>query len=276
MKRVGIFWVFMVLLLPLLAQAGQNNPWERKLPFENATIKYTLSGSEKGTETLYIGKHGKEMATYHTTINAMGKQSNTVTIMTLDWLYTFDLQQKTGKKSANPRRYMLEEYNKLSKAEKEQVAKNAKNMGMSMTKGLNGSIEMNAAKILGYDCDKATVMGTTVYSIHQAGIPLKSDTSIMGFSMKKEATEIDTRPVDKKVFQFPAGIVPQEDPQADSIARTVAKRTIAMLKEPEGSRTGESANPKMGSGSPGGGTPAGLSNEKLEQAMKMLKEMQKK
>jgi hypothetical protein len=171
---------------------------------------------------------------------------------------------------------MLEEYNKLSKAEKEQVAKNAKNMGLSMTRGLNGRIEMNAAKILGYDCDKAMVMGTTVYSIHQTGIPLKSDTSMMGFSMKKEATEIDTKPVDNKVFQFPAGIVPQEDHQADAMAKNIAISTMAMLKEPEGSQTGMPANPKMGSGSNQGGTPSGVSNEKLEQAMKMLKEMQKK
>jgi hypothetical protein len=281
MKRIGIALALMtVLLLPLLAKAGDNNPWERKLPFENATIKYMLSGSENGTEMLYIRKSGKEMATYHTAINVMGLKSNTVTIMTLDWLYNFDLEKKTGKKSANPHKYMIEEYNKLSKAEKEQVKKNARNMGTSMTKGLNGKIEMNAAKILGFDCDKATVLGTTVYSIHKTGIPLKSDTSMMGFSMKKEAMEVKQGPIDNKVFTFPEGIVPQEDPQADAMARSVAKQTIEMLKEPEGSQKGQSANPMMQPGaSEGGGqgnAPSGMSNEKLEQAMKILKGMQNK
>jgi len=281
MKRIGTaLALIMVLLLPLLAKAGDANPWERKLPFESATIQYILKGSEKGTETLYIRKHGKEMATYHASKTVMGIRRNTVTIMTLDWLYNFDLEKKTGTKSVNPQKYMIEEYNKLSKAEQKQVMKNARNMGMSMTKGMNGKIEMNATKILGIDCDKATVMGSTVYSIHKTGIPLKSDTSIMGFSMKKEAVAIKKDPVDSKVFDFPAGIVPQEDPQADAMARSVAKQTIAMLKNPKGVSNGQPANPMMAPGAPANGEqgspPPGISNEKLEQAMKILKQMQNK
>lgn len=276
MKRFGTFLILTLLLLPLLAQAGENNPWERKLPFKSATIKYVLSGNETGTETLYIRKGGKEMATYHTAINTMGEKSNKVNIMTLDWLYSFDLLQKIGTKSVNPHKYMLEEYNKLSKADKERVAKNAKDMGLSMSRRLNGKMEKNAEKILGYDCDKLTVLGTSVYSIHNTGIPLKSDTSLLGVSMQKLAKEIKTGPVDDKFFQFPKGIVPKEDPQADAMAKSIAQKTIALLKEPEGSQKGQPASPKMAPGTSEGGTPAGVDNEKLEQAMKMLKKMQNK
>lgn len=276
MKRIQCIAVtVMVLLLPVLAIAGSNNPWERKLPFKNLTVKYKISGNEKGTETLYIRDYGKEMATYHTS-TVMGQKTNKVTISTTDWIYTFDLVNRTGEKNPNPHKYMLEEYNKLSKAEQKEVRKNAKDMGMSMTKGLNGKIEMNAQKILGFDCDKASIMGTTVYSIHKTGIPLKSDSNIMGISMKKEATEVSKGAVDAKYFKFPAGIVAKANPQGEAMARSVAKQTIAMLKNPEGSGQAPAANPAMKTGKAGNNMPSGMSNEKLEQAMKMLKQMQNK
>ncbi len=279
MKRTSvILTVLAVLLLPLLASASESNPWERKLPFENATIKYVLSGSEKGTETLYIRDYGKEMATYHKTTNTMGTKVDRVTIMTLDSIYHFDLLSRTGTKSTNPHKYMVEEYNKLSKADQEQVRKNAKDMGLSMTKGLNGKIEKNAEKILGYDCDRATVMGTTVYSIHNTGIPLKSDTSIMGVSMKKEPTDIKTGSIDAKVFKFPEGIVPKNDPQGDEMAKTVAKQTIAMLKNPEGVKTMVPPNAMINQGGSAHGKDNAqqMSNEQLEHAMEMLRKMQNK
>ena len=69
MKRIKtVLTIMAVLFLPIFAAAGNDNPWERKLPFENATINYTLSGNEKGTETLYIREYGKETATYHKAI----------------------------------------------------------------------------------------------------------------------------------------------------------------------------------------------------------------
>ncbi len=277
MRRVQCITIaVLVLLMPLLAMAGSNNPWERKLPFKNATIQYAISGSENGTETLYIRDYGKEMATYHTATNVVGQKTKKITISTLDWIYSFDLVNKTGQKSPNPHKYMLEEYNKLSKADQQKVMKNAKNMGMSMAKGLNGKIEMNAKKILGYDCDKVTVMGTTVYSLHKTGIPLKSDTSIMGVSIKKEATEISEKPVDAKAFQFPAGIVPEQDPRGEAMARSLAKQTMAMLKDPEGGHRAPGANPMMRPGTRGNGATPNMSNEKLEQVMKMLKQRENK
>ena len=47
MKHINtVLTIIAVLLLPLIAAAAENNPWERKLPFESATIQYTLSGTE--------------------------------------------------------------------------------------------------------------------------------------------------------------------------------------------------------------------------------------
>lgn len=254
MKRSGTFLAaIMVLFLPLLARGAGTNPWEHKLPFKNATITYALSGDEMGTETLYIRKYGKEMAAYRDSKNAIGLRRETVTIMTPDWIYNFDVLKKTGTKSSNPQKYMLKEYNKLSGSEKKEVARNARNMGNSMTKRLHGTIEMNAKKILGYECDKATIRDTTVYSIHDTGLPLKSESSMNGVSLKKEAMKIDNGPIDAKYFKFPKGIAPRMDKRGELIAQIIANKTIEMLKSPLAPTPQQSASGHSGAAKAAGG-----------------------
>ena len=283
MKKIQtVLTIIAVLLLPFAAVASENNPWERKLPFEKATIQYTLSGTENGTEALYIRDYGKESATYHKGVNTMmGKsmQIDTINILNPDWMYTFDLVKKTGKKSVNPQKYMIEEYNKLSSAEKDQVMKNAKEMGVNVTSGMGGKLEINAEKILGYDCDRATVMGSTVYSIHETGIPLKIDTKIMGISMQKAATEVKKGSADAKYFELPAGITPQVDPEGDAMARSMAQQTMTMLKDPEGAKKMGQMNPmlrqKAGKNNAQDGS-SEVSDEELEQAMKAMQRTRNK
>ena len=281
MKHIEtVLTIIAVLLLPFIAAAGDDNPWERKLPFEKATIQYTLSGTDTGTEALYIRSYGKETATYRKVINTMmGRtmQNETIHILTPDWSYTFDMVKKTGKKSVNPQKYMIEEYNKLSSTEKAQVMKNAQEMGVSL--GMGGKVEMNAEKILGFDCDRATVMGSTIYSIHQSGIPLKIDTAMMGISMQKQATEVKQGSVDAKYFEFPAGITPQIDPDGDAMARSMAQQTMAMLKAPEAAKKTGQMNPmlqKRGKRNTSQDGSSEISDEEMEQAMKAMQGMRNK
>ena len=166
MKRVSILaLVFVALLLPGAAVAAKKAPWEVELPFKAATINYEISGMETGQEVLYIRQHGKETARYRSTTTSMlgmSLKSQTVEIMTPDWVYSFDLQEGTGSKSINPEKLMIEEYNKLSASEKKKVRENGEKMGASAMSGMQGSVEENAKEILGYSCDRATIMGTTV------------------------------------------------------------------------------------------------------------------
>ena len=276
MKYIQSVLIIMVMvLLPLISVATDNNPFERKFPFEKATVQYTLSGTEKGTETLYIRNYGKETATYHKAVNTvMGRtiQTDTINITTPEWVYTFDLVKKTGKKSVNPMKYVVEEYNKLSSAEKDQVMKNAKEMGVTF--GIQGKREMTAEKILGYDCDRITLMGSTIYSIHEIGIPLKVDTAMMGISMQKVATEVNKGSVDAKYFEFPAGITPQPDPEGDAMAHSMAPQILAMVKDPESAKKAGPMNPmllrKRGNQTTPQDADSKISDEELEKAMKAM------
>jgi len=260
---------FVSLLLPVVVLA---NPWERKLPFKQATISYDLSGMETGREILYIKDHGRQTARYRTTTTSvlgMTTKNEKVEITTPDWIYSFDLQERFGTKSVNPQKIMIEEFNKLSADEKKKVEQNAEKMGSSMMSGMKGSVEQNAKEIMGFSCDRATVMGTTVYSIHGTPIALYTEANMMGVEMRSVASSVDKGSVDESRFNFPAGIEPQANAEADQMARVMAEQTIAMLKDPDNFNGGNGGTIGAGSGQQHA-IPAEDKKE-MEAAMKALK-----
>ena len=62
MKKFTGLWLFsgILVLLSTTPVFAKNDPWELKLPFEKAVIHYEISGSQTGTETLYIRDFGNE------------------------------------------------------------------------------------------------------------------------------------------------------------------------------------------------------------------------
>ncbi len=63
---LSLFIKLLTLTLFITSPAfAEKDPWDLKLPFKRATIKYTVSGSANGTETLYIDEYGKKRARYH-------------------------------------------------------------------------------------------------------------------------------------------------------------------------------------------------------------------
>jgi len=264
----------LILLTPLSGLAEEKSPWEVKLPFENATIHYSINGMQNGTKVTYIRGYGREIATHQTTkttIFGMSMVNETLEIITPDWIYDLDLSKKTGMKRANPEQYMIGEFNKLSRDEQKQVRKNAADIGRSVGEGFGGKIEQNVETILGYSCDRSEMMGTVAYTIHGTDIPLRVATDMMGMSMKIEATSVGENKIDDSFFQLPADIEPYLDVQSDAMAREMGRQTIAMLKDPQGAKKFAEE----------GQMPAMLPDvemtpeeqKQMEQAMEMLKGM---
>jgi len=272
LKRILVLLVA-ALVLPSISFAGSDNPWDKKLPFKKATINYVLSGLENGTETLYIKDYGRTTAKYHKgTMKMMGMTTMSETIEFIDpeWIYTFDLTENTGTKSVNPEKYMIEEYNKLSKSEQKQVIKNSEAMATGpMMEGLNAKVEKNAKKIMGYDCDKMTMMGSTIYTIHETPIALLTESNMMGMVIKIEATDIKKGSPPKNVFKHPESITPEMDPQADAMARSMAKQTMDMLKDPEAMKKASSSKPMQQSPNQQQISPE--EQQQMEKAMEALK-----
>jgi len=77
-------------------------------------------------------------------------------------------------------------------------------------------------------------MGTTVYQMSGTPIPLKTDASMMGISIKTVATKVEKNVAPPKdVFEVPAGVDVQFNKEQDDINRGMARSMIGWLKDPE-------------------------------------------
>lgn len=262
-----MFWVTATTVI-----AEDESPWEKELPFKSVIVSYTISGMEEGQENLYIREYGKERATHHKTVTkmmGMAINNSTFELMTPDYIYNYDLQTNEGQKVTNPQKYMIDEYDTLSHADRKKVRENAEKTGTAFMEGMSGKIQQNAIELLGYSCDKVEIMGGAVaYLIHGTDIPLKTEVDIMGMKMDMEATSVEMGDVDDRFFQHPAGINAKLDAEADAMVRQMAIQVVAMLKDPENA-------PKLES-QPMGGTDRmdGMSdedNQMMQQAEEMMK-----
>ncbi len=271
MKLKWLIVSAMLLLAPSMVMA-EETPWSPKLPFEQAVITYEISGMEEGQEVLYIRDFGQSTARHRqtsTTMLGITQKSSSVEIVTPEWVYNFDLREGAGSKSVNPQKLMSEEYNKLTDAEKKKVDENAGKMAGVLAGGGLGSVELNVRQILGYSCDRIIGLGSTVYSIHDTGISLLTETDLLGIKMKSVATSIKKSGADKIYFEFPQGIVPQPNPEADHMARLIAQQSIAALQDPESFQSkGQGIM-----GLPAGGQPAIPEEDQIQmkEAMETIK-----
>ena len=230
MKKLFICLTILLISVPSMVQSS--NVWEIKLPFKEATISYQITGTQTGSATTYIKDYGQTSAVYRdTTFTVMGftNQEKSIVITTPDWVYDIDLSSKIGSKQVNPQKYFAAEFRNLSAAEQKQFTANAEKLGMSTVAGMDGEIEKNAAKILGYNCDKVTMMGVTVYSISNAGLMLKMETDMMGMIFAEVATKIDKGNVPASKFAVPAGIQVSHNAAADEMAQSHVKMTIQSI-----------------------------------------------
>lgn len=271
MNKQGVLMVSMVLLFLVSLAWGEDLPWEMKLPFKEATIHYDLSGSEQGKETLYIKEYGKLRAKHRqatTTMMGVTTKTQTLEITDPDWMYSYDLIEKKGVKTTNPRKIYLAEYSKLNAEEKRNFEKNSKELGTSMMGQFGGSVKQKGAKMLGYDCDVTTVNGmSTVYLLHGTDIPLRAEVSVMGMNNTNAATKVDTATaLPASAFAAPAGLVATVDQEAENMMTAMIKNTVDTLKQPDGAKRMQQAGP-MGMMEGAGGMEKGMRQQGVQQGM---------
>ncbi len=107
-------------------------------------------------------------------------------------------------------------------------------MGAGFMKDMNGKIEQNVIKILGYSCDRTSAMGNTIYMMHGAPIPLKTETNMAGMKMTSVATSFKEGEADGRFFEHPAGIEAVYNQESDEMSKNMAVQMMAMLKDPDG------------------------------------------
>lgn len=279
MNKKWLLLVSMILLVFTCRSWGADLPWEMKLPFKEAIIHYELSGSEKGKETLYLKDHGTLRATHRqtaTTMMGVTNKTNTVEIVDPDWVATYDLVEKKGMKTTNPRKVYTAEYSKFNAEEKKNFEKNAKELGASLMGQFGGAVQEKAGKVLGYDCDVTTVAGiSTVHLLHGTDIPLRTETSMMGMKTTNAAIKIETdATLPGNAFAPPQGIVATLNREAEEMMTSMIQHTMETLKKPDGAKQMQAAGP-MGMMPSTGKQPAAMPDTGMSPAdqQEMMRQM---
>ncbi len=233
MKMKNLLSLFIIIIVATPAFAT-DNPWDTKLPFKSAIIDSKISGTMKGEKTLYIKDYGRTRAEHSdTTMKMFGmtQKLKEIIITTPDWVYTINLLDNTGNKQANLKKFMTREFNNLSKSQQNKVVQNAENQGIATIEGMEGSIQKNVTKILGYNCDKVTMAGTTLYTITGTDLALKLNGNMMGIKINQVATNVKKESPPSSKFDLPSEINFEHDEQADQMMQEQAKTFILYLLE---------------------------------------------
>ena len=226
----------LIVLLLILSSIliAKEDIFDYKTPFKKATIYLQKDGTAKGTEVIYIKDWGKYKATYtetETKFLGISHKDKTIEIVTPEWIYHLNLKDNSATKSHNPKIFMKEEYDKLSKADKKKFEENSKKFGKNMLVSFNGKITENAEKIMGYNCDRVEMTGVQIYNIHNTDITLRSESNIMGIKSKTEVVKIEKGKAPEEKFTLPKGIEPEFNEEADAMAKQMAQNMVHSIVE---------------------------------------------
>lgn len=246
------------------APAAERNPFVMPTPpFKTAIVKYKMSGTQQGSETLYIDGLKRANHTDATTsMFGMSVAQKTIMISSPEKIINIDLEKRTGTETGNMLTYLAQEYEKLSSAEKAIVRKNAEKTGrnvMGMMPG--GSVKMSKGSLMGKPVDIVQAMGLTTYSWSGSDVMLKTEGSIGPMNVNTVATSVDTNvSLPGEAFAIPEGVNVVFDEQSDQAQRDMAKNWIEALKDPEFEKKGAA-----GMGAMFGGAAAGKAGQQPQE-----------
>ena len=221
------------------AFADSNLPWEYLTPFREGTIYYQVSGTQKGTEVLYIKDYGRlRVKQSDTAMAVLDKTVNTRTreLITPQWIIRYNLSDNRGEKNTNPARLYQQEYERLSPAEKTIFAANAAQLGPSLFDNAGSIVFRNSGSILGFACDQVAFGGfSSSCLMHNTDIPLQAESKFVGMVNRIKAVRIDlVSPVPEELFTPLTGIRVTVNEEAEAMLRQAIHQAVQALKEEDG------------------------------------------
>jgi hypothetical protein len=164
----------------------------KRYGIEQACIESEIKSQfQTGTEALYFDDWGAREAKYTTMkikVPGMTQETHTATFLEGTSIYTVDLDNNTGTVAENP---ML----------KELEGKNMQEVGDQMMIKMGGK-KVGTEKFLGKMCEVWEYSNLGTKSLVWKGIPLKTETNMMGQKMTITATKLEFS-YDKKKLNRP-------------------------------------------------------------------------
>ena len=192
------------LILLLATYVFAQNPFFKTLPFKEAIIEYSLSGSQKGFQTLYVKEFGKYRVYYkNIKTNFMSKQKKKeeYIIETPKWVYYLK-KDKTASRTPNFKYLLYIRYKDLSKKEQKKVLENLKLINYLPIEDKKFKIAKDFTSIDGIKCDLLMQRGKKICFGYSGALLLKSQIKFLGFNSTKLLTNIFETKIDPKLFDI--------------------------------------------------------------------------
>lgn len=166
---------------------------------KSGMVEYQLTGARTGTETLYWDDWGQRQARLtKASVTTMGfTQTTDDWVITLpDVVYTIDMKTKTAMRADNPTTALAEG---LGVEDLEEFGRRvSESMGMK---------RVGTDTVAGYACEVWRTEQLQSETCTHKGVPLRSQTDMMGLSTGFTATKVDLDArVDESRFKVPADV----------------------------------------------------------------------
>ncbi len=198
LKQLTLLLGLFVFMVPATAQQGTQI---KRYPIESAKVTYQVHSPEgTGTTVLFFDQYGRRESK-HETLQKNGKTiKDRLTLLNNGKAYSIDLLTNQGQDVSQATGMAMQ---MVSGAGGNDLSKTGKQMLEAM-----GGRKTGSQQFLGKNCEKweVNMMGRTTILIWQ-GIPLKTETSVMGIKSVEQATNVQTGLTFADAnFEPPAGV----------------------------------------------------------------------
>jgi hypothetical protein len=170
------------LLLVINTASSQSLAGVKRYQIKSGVVEYTLSGTRKGTESIYFDNWGMREAKYtkaELSVAGFSQKQNTLTLLDGNFTYNIDLDKRTGTKMETP---LLKE-----------LAANNKDLteaGEKMMKSMGG-VKIGTEVVLGKTCDVWEIKNMQSKTWVWKNVPLKTHVSMPSMEMTIIATKFE-------------------------------------------------------------------------------------
>jgi len=165
-----------------------------KYHIKSGIIEYEISGASKGKEVVYFDNYGIKEAKYsNQEIDMMGikQKTNQIIISDSEYIYTLDVDKKTGTKMKNPFLGSMPE------------DKNLEELGKEIMTNMGGKV-IGSETLLGKTCEIWEVSQLSAKIWVWNTVPLKTEVNMMGMKIVSNATKFEPNAnVPKEKFVVP-------------------------------------------------------------------------
>lgn len=223
MKRSSLYALLFVVSIASACSKSNGTSSEgmkeagfKRYQIESGIVEYTMSGAQKGTESLYFDRWGMREAKYtksELTIAGITQRSNKLTLMDGDWIYVIDLDKRTGTKTQNP---------VLKQIADRAATKDLAEIGEKMMRDMGGE-KTSSEEIAGKMCDVWEVKKLGSKSWTWKSVTLKIQAKMGGMEMTTTATKFEEASIPADRFAIPSDVKITEGPDVKDLLEGIKK-----------------------------------------------------